>query len=146
LAAEHGELVTQHQDLQVLGAIASGQQGEQPDRPAQRQVGDLRQHQGDLCGVMVEASQYRPQPSANSQLTSYNRVSAPHGPGTRTGSQRLGGRCLLVDPFQRQRPDRRHPPLVTLLIVGQLIQAEQRRARPLTSARYSSILTWVSSR
>ena len=28
---------------------------------------------------MVEASQYRPQPSANSQLTSYNRVSAPHG-------------------------------------------------------------------
>ena len=47
LAAEHGELVTQHQ--------------------------------GDLCGVMVEASQYRPQPSANSQLTSYKRVSAPHG-------------------------------------------------------------------
>ena len=83
LAAEHGELVTQHQNLQVLGAIASGQQGEQPDRPAQRQVGDLRQHQGDLCGVMVEASQYRPQPSANSQLTSYNRVSAPHALGNR---------------------------------------------------------------
>jgi ATP-dependent 26S proteasome regulatory subunit len=28
---------------------------------------------------MVEASQYRPPPSTNSQLTSYNRVSAPHG-------------------------------------------------------------------
>jgi hypothetical protein len=28
---------------------------------------------------MVEASQYRPQPSANSQLTNYKRVSAPHG-------------------------------------------------------------------
>ena len=70
--------MTKHQNLQVLGAITSGQQGEQPDRPAQRQVGDLRQHQGDLCGVMVEASQYRPQPSANSQLISYNRVSAPH--------------------------------------------------------------------
>jgi hypothetical protein len=39
LAAEHSELVTQHQNLQVLGAIASDQQGEQPDRPAQRQIG-----------------------------------------------------------------------------------------------------------
>jgi hypothetical protein len=38
LAAEHSELMTQHQNLQVLGAIASDQQGEQPDRPAQRQI------------------------------------------------------------------------------------------------------------
>jgi hypothetical protein len=28
LAAEHGQLVAQHQDLQVLGGVAAGEQGE----------------------------------------------------------------------------------------------------------------------
>jgi hypothetical protein len=31
LPAQHGELVAQHQDLQVLGSIAAGQHDEQLD-------------------------------------------------------------------------------------------------------------------
>jgi len=34
LAAEHGELVTQDEDLQVLGGVAAGEQGEQLDGAA----------------------------------------------------------------------------------------------------------------
>jgi hypothetical protein len=37
---------------------------------------------------MVEASQYRPQPSANSQLTSYNGVSPPHAPKANAYAER----------------------------------------------------------
>jgi len=42
LAAEHGELVAQDEDLQVLGGVAAGEQGEQLDGAAQREVGELR--------------------------------------------------------------------------------------------------------
>ena len=45
LAAQHTKLVTLHQDLQVLGGVAAGEQGEQLDGAAQREVGELRQHQ-----------------------------------------------------------------------------------------------------
>jgi hypothetical protein len=31
LAAEHGEMVAEHQDLQVFGDVATGQQDEQVD-------------------------------------------------------------------------------------------------------------------
>ena len=44
MPAEHGELVAEHQDLQVLGGHAVGQQHEQLDRAAQRQVGKSWQH------------------------------------------------------------------------------------------------------
>ena len=50
LAAEHGELVAEHQDLQVLGGLAAGQQHEQLDRAAERQVGKSWQHRGGLRG------------------------------------------------------------------------------------------------
>jgi hypothetical protein len=45
LAAQHCELVAQHKDLQVLGGVAAGEQSEQLDGAAQREVGELRQHQ-----------------------------------------------------------------------------------------------------
>jgi hypothetical protein len=38
LAAEDGELVAQNEDLKILGGIATGEEGEQLDGPAQRQV------------------------------------------------------------------------------------------------------------
>jgi hypothetical protein len=44
LAAQHGELVAQDKDLQVLGGVAAGEQGEQQDGAAQREVGEFRQH------------------------------------------------------------------------------------------------------
>ena len=46
LAAQHGELVAQHQDLEVLGGVAAGEQREQLDGAAQGQVGESRQHAG----------------------------------------------------------------------------------------------------
>jgi hypothetical protein len=46
LAAEHGELVAQDEDLQVLGGVPAGEQGEQLDGVAQREVGEFRQHPG----------------------------------------------------------------------------------------------------
>jgi hypothetical protein len=42
LAAQHGQLVTEHQDLKILGSIAAGQQNEQLDGAAQREVGEIR--------------------------------------------------------------------------------------------------------
>jgi len=44
LAAKHGELVAEHHDLEVLGGLAVGQQHEQLDRAAQRQVAKSWQH------------------------------------------------------------------------------------------------------
>ena len=40
LAAQDTELVAQHQEFQVLGGIAAGQECEQLDRAAQREVGE----------------------------------------------------------------------------------------------------------
>jgi hypothetical protein len=42
LAAEHRELVAQHEDLQVLGGVAADQQHEQLDGAAQREIRELR--------------------------------------------------------------------------------------------------------
>jgi hypothetical protein len=42
LAAQDGELVAEHQDLKVLGAITASEQCEQLDGAAQREVGELR--------------------------------------------------------------------------------------------------------
>src|SRR5215216_6022030 len=44
LSTQDGELVAQHEDLQVLGGAATGEEGEQLDGAAERQVGELRQH------------------------------------------------------------------------------------------------------
>ncbi len=46
LATEHGELVAQDQEFQVLGSIAAGEQGQELDGAAQGQVGESGQHAG----------------------------------------------------------------------------------------------------
>jgi hypothetical protein len=45
LAAEHGKLVAQDQDLHVLGGIAANEQHEHLNRPTKREVGEFRQYQ-----------------------------------------------------------------------------------------------------
>jgi hypothetical protein len=45
-ASQQAELVAQHQDLQVLDRFAAGEQGEQLDAAAQREVGEFQQHRG----------------------------------------------------------------------------------------------------
>jgi hypothetical protein len=44
--ALRSELVTQDEDLQLLGGVAVGEQGKELDGAAERQVGELRQHSG----------------------------------------------------------------------------------------------------
>jgi hypothetical protein len=48
LAVQHGQLMAEHQDLQVLGGVAAGQQHQQLDGAAQGQVGESRQHAAGL--------------------------------------------------------------------------------------------------
>jgi hypothetical protein len=43
---EDGELMVQDKDLQILGGITAGQQGQQLDRAAQHQVDESRQQRG----------------------------------------------------------------------------------------------------
>jgi hypothetical protein len=59
LAAEHGVLVPQEEDLQVLGGVPAAEQGEQLDEAAQREVGEIRQHQVSSA-VGAEAQPYQP--------------------------------------------------------------------------------------
>jgi hypothetical protein len=44
-------LVAENEDLQLLGGVAVGEQGEELDGAADRQVGELRQHPGSLRAV-----------------------------------------------------------------------------------------------
>jgi hypothetical protein len=51
LAAQDGELMMQHRDLQVLGGVAAGEQRERLDRATQREIGEFRQHRQEASGV-----------------------------------------------------------------------------------------------
>jgi hypothetical protein len=46
LAAQHGELMAQDEELKILGGVAVGEEGEQLDGAAQCQVGESWQHAG----------------------------------------------------------------------------------------------------
>jgi hypothetical protein len=79
LAAQHGQLVTEHQDLQVLASIAAGQQHEQLDGAAQGQVGEVRSTaRSGPSRRSAETPHYRATKGANCQLTGLNRVCAPY--------------------------------------------------------------------
>jgi hypothetical protein len=45
LAAEHGELMVQNEDLKILGSVAASEQREQLDGTAQCEVGEFGRHQ-----------------------------------------------------------------------------------------------------
>ena len=77
LAAQDGELVAQDQDLQILGGVTASEQHQQLDGPAQRQVGEVREHQGGGLPIRAAgASPYRAM-DANTQLTGHVRLCAP---------------------------------------------------------------------
>jgi len=69
---QDGELVAQHQDLEVFGGVAASEQDEQLDGAAQGEVGQFRQHQGDLCGGRQERQPTEPWSTrtSSSQATS----------------------------------------------------------------------------
>jgi hypothetical protein len=48
LPPQHGQLMAEDEELQVLGGVAAGEQHEQLDGATQRNVGEFREHQGDL--------------------------------------------------------------------------------------------------
>jgi GH15 family glucan-1,4-alpha-glucosidase len=55
-------LVAEDEDLQILGGVATDEQGEELDRATQRQVGELWQHLGRPPRWDQGTSQYRPMP------------------------------------------------------------------------------------
>jgi hypothetical protein len=79
LATQDGKLVTQDENLKVLGGVAAGEQGEELHGSAQREVGECRQHQGDLGDRWQNRYPIEPwttRPSRGVQAAS--RVCAPH--------------------------------------------------------------------
>jgi hypothetical protein len=77
LAAQHSELVAENEDLQLLGGVAVGEQGEELDAAAERQVGELRQLPGSLQAVSGGVT-LPPHDRANQQLRGYVEVSVPY--------------------------------------------------------------------
>jgi hypothetical protein len=63
-----------------LAGIAAGEQHEHLNGAAQREVGEFRQHQGDLAVGVAEAPRYRAAAGANWQLTAHVRVCVPNTP------------------------------------------------------------------
>jgi hypothetical protein len=111
VAAQHHELVTQNEDLQILGGVATGQLDKQLDGAAQRQVGESgntweRPPQRDEGSVTVPTRVDRTRrPPTKSEFL--------HPTGTSTGVRRrvpattAPGRQFVDRPGGR----RRRPPL-----------------------------------
>jgi hypothetical protein len=79
LAAQHGELVAQDEDLQVLGGVVMGDSGQELDGAAQRQVGESWQHLGGgLRDGIRGTSQYRPY-RPNPQASDQSEFLSPRG-------------------------------------------------------------------
>jgi hypothetical protein len=80
LAAQHGQLVMEHHNLQVLGSIAAGEQDEQLEGAAQREVDEFRKHAE--AGLPSRAAGKSPtEPSvATPQLKGHVRLCAPFTP------------------------------------------------------------------
>ncbi len=71
MAAEHGELVAEHQDLQVFGGVTAGERRECLDRTAQREIGEFRQHRKRASDSRAdEGSRCRAAPACEPQLRS----------------------------------------------------------------------------
>jgi hypothetical protein len=94
LTTQNSELMAQHQDLQLLGGVAMGEQGEQLDGAAQRQVGESWSTWSGLRNRMKEPSQHRPPRRPNPQATDHIRVSAPYGLPAVAPGRESGAACV----------------------------------------------------
>jgi hypothetical protein len=77
LAARHRELVAEHQDLQVLGGVAAGEQCEQLDGAAQGQVGGVWAAR-KVASEAVVGQADNTRAACNPQLTCRIAIDAPH--------------------------------------------------------------------
>ena len=95
LATQDGELVAQHQDLQVLGRVTAGEQGQQLDGAAQREVGEFGEHRVAF-GIGVEKQgRHTTEPVAKGEPQLTHGVSAlphPTGAGGASSGPLLSGR------------------------------------------------------
>jgi hypothetical protein len=94
--------VTQDEDLRVLGGVPAGEQGEQLEGAAQREVGEFRQHQVSSA-MGAEAPPYRPTRPSKLQLTAHVRVCAPFRLAPQEVHQQPTVQRLVVELLHRER-------------------------------------------
>ena len=80
LAAQHSELAARDEELQILSGVAMGDQGEEPDEAAQRQVpASWAAPRGGLRDLIRATSQYRPIPP-NPRASDQSEFYTPRAP------------------------------------------------------------------
>jgi hypothetical protein len=107
VATQDGELVAQDQDLQVLGGIAAGEQHEHLNGAAQRKVGEVRQHQGDLAVGWLKRHATEPRPARTGSSQPTSEFAYP------TGLLRLFGRNQRVHHQPHQQWDLQPHPVIS---------------------------------
>ena len=69
LPSEHDELMSQHEQLDVLGELAAAAPDQEPQHSGEGEIGERKEHQAMLPSPAIEGSQRRTSvlgPSANS--------------------------------------------------------------------------------
>jgi hypothetical protein len=98
LAAQYGQLMTEHQEFQVVGGIAAGQLDEQLDGAAHGQVGELRRRAG-ASELVSGASHYR----ARMVRTASSQALSDFAHPTATGLEHLPDVAVFDSTLSRAR-------------------------------------------
>jgi hypothetical protein len=78
VSAQHGDLVTEHQDLDILGCIGPGEQGQPAQHADEHQVDESEGHSERSCGVGL-GPWPQGRPVAKALIRRMTRFSAPTG-------------------------------------------------------------------
>jgi hypothetical protein len=54
VSAQHGDLVTKHQDFDVLGCVGSGEQRQSAQHAGEHQIGESKSHGERSCWAACE--------------------------------------------------------------------------------------------
>jgi hypothetical protein len=61
LPLQHGQLMPEHQDLDVLGTIAGGQQSQEREDGRHHEIGQAQQHDRSSCRYLARRSRCSPE-------------------------------------------------------------------------------------
>jgi hypothetical protein len=76
-SSKYGDLVPEHQDLDVLGCVGPGEQRQASQHPGERQVGESKSHGERSCWAAC-GRRWRGQPAAKALLRGRDRVLGTH--------------------------------------------------------------------